>query len=183
MTVAYRLAGRSLTVDVQAENRGAEIMPAAIGFHPGFNWPMRGGARDGHALVFAGDEPDATRRPNADGLLSERTVALPLRGRRLALADDLFVGGAQVLDPARSTSVQYVDAAGPLLTVSWRNCPQLGIWTKPGAPFVCIEPWHGLADLEADASDLMGKPGMSLVAPGASLACSMTIAVDLAAKG
>lgn len=179
LTVCYRLQGRGLTIDVRADNRGADVMPASIGFHPGFNWPMRGGARGGHALVFSSDEPDATRRPNEQGLLGERAQRLPLRDLRLDLADDLFVGGAQVLDRVRSTAVRYVDAGGPLLTVSWRNCPQLGIWTKPGAPFICIEPWHGFADLEAAQSDLLGKPGIAQVAPGAGLACSVTIDVDL----
>jgi galactose mutarotase-like enzyme len=179
LLVTYRLDRASLAIEVVAENRGAEIMPAAIGFHPGFNWPMRGGDRAGHGLVFARDEPDATRRPDENGLLGARTQRLPQRGSRLDLADALFVDGAQVLDPVRSESVQYVDADGPLLTVRWRNCPQLGVWTKPGAPFICIEPWHGLADLAATRSDLAGKPGMAHVAPGSSLACGMTIDVGM----
>ena len=73
--------------------------------------------------------------------------------------------------------MQYVDSSGPLLTVSWRNCPQLGIWTKPGAPFVCIEPWHGFADLAGTARDLLRKPGMAHVAPGGRLVyavCTLT---------
>lgn len=182
LLVSYRLEGARLMLEVAAENRGAAIMPAAIGFHPAFNWPVRagqttGGTRAGHALVFARDEPDPTRRPNADGLLSARTRPLPLAGRRLSLADELFVGGAQVLDPVRSESVEYVDAGGALLTVGWRNCPQLGVWTKPGAPFVCIEPWHGMADLVDTTTDLAGKPGMAQVAPGAALTCAMTIEV------
>jgi galactose mutarotase-like enzyme len=82
-----------------------------------------------------------------------------------------------VLDPVRSASLAYVDDRGTLLTVGWRNCPQLGIWTKPGAPFVCIEPWHGMADLVDTVTDLAGKPGMAHVAPGAALTCAMTIEV------
>jgi galactose mutarotase-like enzyme len=184
LVVTYRLEGARLTLEVVAENTGREVMPAAIGFHPAFNWPARPGqeqadARAGHALVFARDEPGPTRRPNADGLLGAPTQPLPLEGRRLALADALFVGGAQVLDPVRSESVAYVDARGPILTAGWRNCPQLGVWTKPGAPFICIEPWHGMADHVDTTTDLAGKPGMAHVAPGSALTCAMTIDVAI----
>jgi galactose mutarotase-like enzyme len=184
LLVTHRLEGAQLTHEVVAENTGREVMPASIGFHPAFNWPARAASdkanadpRAGHALVFARDEPQPTRRPNSDGLLGARTQKLPLDARRLALADALFVGGAQVLDPVASESVTYVDPRGPVLTVGWRNCPQLGIWTKPGAPFFCIEPWHGMADLVDTRIDLAGKPGIAHVQPGAALTCAMTIDV------
>jgi hypothetical protein len=43
---------------------------------------------------------------------------------------------------------------------------ELGIWSKPeGAPFLCVEPWHGFAspsDFDGEFSD---KPGLMHIAP------------------
>ena len=34
--------------------------------------------------------------------------------------------------------------------IGWNNYPHVGIWNpNNGAPFICIEPWNGMAD-EAD---------------------------------
>ena len=30
--------------------------------------------------------------------------------------------------------------------ISFKDFPDLAIWSKPGAPFICIEPWFSTAD-------------------------------------
>jgi len=56
--------------------------------------------------------------------------------------------------------------------------PMLGIWTKPGAAFICIEPWHGIADPAGFAGDIREKPGILEIAPGATLACAMQVTLE-----
>jgi galactose mutarotase-like enzyme len=56
--------------------------------------------------------------------------------------------------------------------------PQLGIWSKPGARFICIEPWHGYADPQGYGGDFRAKPGITLIAPGAVQTFAMTIALQ-----
>ena len=55
--------------------------------------------------------------------------------------------------------------------------PHLGIWTKPGAPFLCVEPWQGYAAPEGFAGELATKPGIVRLEPGASASYAMTIEV------
>jgi galactose mutarotase-like enzyme len=59
--------------------------------------------------------------------------------------------------------------------MSYPDAPYLGIWTKPGAPFICIEPWHGLADPEGFSGDFSAKPGVFVVSPDADVAIKMSI--------
>ena len=54
------------------------------------------------------------------------------------------------------------------IVVDFPNTPYLGIWMKPGADFLCIEPWHGIADPQGYADDFMRKPGVFQVPAGAS---------------
>ena len=44
------------------------------------------------------------------------------------------------------TAVTYGASDGPHLRIAFPDTPMLGIWTKPGAHYVCVEPWHGIAD-------------------------------------
>jgi galactose mutarotase-like enzyme len=46
--------------------------------------------------------------------------------------------------------------------------PSLGIWTKPGARYICIEPWDGMADPAGFSGEIWDKPGIARIAPGAS---------------
>ena len=55
------------------------------------------------------------------------------------------------------------------------DAPYLGVWSKPGADFVCIEPWHGITDPEGFSGDFTEKPGVFVLKAGDSLATTMAI--------
>jgi galactose mutarotase-like enzyme len=42
----------------------------------------------------------------------------------------------------------------------------LGIWAKPNAPFVCIEPWCGIADFETSNGAIEDKEGIQILRAG-----------------
>jgi galactose mutarotase-like enzyme len=50
--------------------------------------------------------------------------------------------------------------------VSFPTATYLGLWSKPGAPFLCIEPWEGVTDPVGFAGDFRQKPGVFQIAPG-----------------
>ena len=78
-------------------------------------------------------------------------------------------------DPVASQTVDYGAAQGPVLRVAFPDTPRLGIWTKPGAHYVCIEPWHGIADPEGFTGDFRDKPGVFEVAPGDTKRIAMSV--------
>jgi galactose mutarotase-like enzyme len=81
-----------------------------------------------------------------------------------------------VFDRLVSRRVTYGAADGPRVVVRFDGMPMLGVWTKPGgAHFICIEPWHGMADEVGFDGELADKPGMVLIAPGMSHAFAMSI--------
>jgi galactose mutarotase-like enzyme len=95
--------------------------------------------------------------------------------RRLALADALFLDDVIIFDQLRSRSLSYGANDGPRIRVSFPDAPFLGIWTKPRGNFICIEPWHGVADPEGYAGDFPSKPGVAIVPAGAEKAIHMAI--------
>lgn len=177
LEIAFSIAETTLAVDVRIHNPGAAPLPASLGFHPAFAWPLPyGRARAEHRIAFAADEPGDIVEL-AGGLFAARRPS-PLDGRILHLADDLFVDDALIWDPVASHSVIYGAADGPQLRVDFPDTPYLGIWTKPGAAFVCIEPWHGHADPAGFTGDFRTKPGVFEVEPGADWACRMAITLE-----
>ena len=52
--------------------------------------------------------------------------------------------------------------------MEFADFPTLGVWTKPGADFICIEPWQGFSDPVGFAGDIRDKPGIFEIAAGDS---------------
>jgi galactose mutarotase-like enzyme len=177
LEVAFRLDGASLAIDVAVHNPGDVPLPASFGFHPAFAWPLPyGAAREAHRITFAADEPGRLKAIAADGTIAASEVDSPLQDARvLPLADDLFAHDALVWNPIHSQAVTYGADAGPRLEIAFPDTPMLGIWTKPGARFICVEPWHGIADPEGYVGELKDKPGIFTVAPGDAKRIGMSV--------
>jgi galactose mutarotase-like enzyme len=178
LQLTFAIAAATLGVTASVRNTGDVALPASVGFHPGFLWPLPfGNARDEHFIEFAATEPEPVRRITAAGLLSAQRHATPVVDRRLLLGDALFRGDVLIFDALRSKSLSYGAARGPRLHVNFPDASHLGIWSKPGAGFICIEPWQGVTDPEGFAADFTRKPGVFSVAPGATRTLHMTIDV------
>jgi galactose mutarotase-like enzyme len=176
LEVRFAVDGTTLSVTACLRNLGDEHMPASFGYHPGFRWPLPfGQARSDHFIEFAADEPAPVRRLDSDGLLTPDRHATPIDQRRLALDDALFHNDVIIFDDIRSRFVTYGADRGPRIRVGFPDAPYLGVWTRPGADFICIEPWHGVADPKGYAGDFNAKPGVFTVLPGAATAMTMAI--------
>jgi len=177
LDLAFALTGASLTMTATVRNLDqAAPMPASFGFHPALRWPLPyGQPRADHALVFEHDEPAPIRRVGADGLVLPDAVPTPVEGATLVLRDGLFTNDAVIFDQFTSRRLTYGAGAGPQIEVAFPDTDLLGVWTKPGAGYVCIEPWHGWADPAGYSGDFWDKPGVFTVEPGGERAMVMSI--------
>jgi galactose mutarotase-like enzyme len=174
LDVTYRLEGATLHMAADVTNTGDAVMPASFGFHPALRWPLPyGKPRAAHDVVFEKDEPAPIRRP-VDGLLSTAQFPTPVHDRRLALHDGLFEDGALIWDRLASRSVVY----GGAVRIDFPRMPHLGIWTRPGAGYLCIEPWQGYASPEGFDGEFADKPGMVAIASGKTETFAMSISVS-----
>ena len=176
LELRFALDGPTLSVTAFVRNKGNEDMPASFGFHPALRWPLPfGRERASHFIEFARDEPAPIRRLDTDGLLTPEPHPTPISHRRLALADSLFQNDVIIFDEIQSRSVTYGADGGPRLRISYPDAPYLGVWTKPQAHFICIEPWHGVSDVAGFAGDFRAKTGVFTVAAGSALPIKMEI--------
>ncbi len=72
----------------------------------------------------------------------------------------MFANDALIFKTIESKELTIVHREKPLLKVKFAGFPNLGIWTKINAPFICIEPWYGYSDTQTANGNLFEKEGM-----------------------
>ena len=178
LELIYVLRGATLTMTGRVTNRGADPMPASFGFHPALRWPLPGAAaKAGHVIRFDKPEPTPVRRLDGDGLLDPAPRPTPVEGDTLRLDDALFAEDALIFDNLTSRSLVYQGPGTAQVAVDFHGMPELGLWMKPGAGYICIEPWHGTSDPAGFTGTLDEKPGVAIIAPGERHSFSMAITI------
>jgi len=171
----FVITGATLTMAITLVNRGDRAMPASFGFHPAFAWPLPyGGARKDHRIVFEHEEPQPLARLQGK-LIGPIDRETPVEGDTLWLRDDLFEQDALVWTAPESRALRYGTPDGRQLEIGFPDMPTLAVWTKPGARFICIEPWQGHADPAGFNGEIWDKPGMLRLEPGERRAFAMTV--------
>ena len=92
-----------------------------------------------------------------------------LSGRKLALNYEMFRNDALAYDKQKSDTVSICSTkSDKKLTVTARDFPYWGFWTpdQGGAPFLCIEPWHGHADFVDFTGEFIDREGSESLLPG-----------------
>lgn len=176
LEMSFAIEEATLSMTARIENPGAAPLPASFGFHPAFAWPLPYDLpREAHRIMFGAQEPGPLRTLATDGTIAAETRQSPLDGRSLRLNDSLFDHDALIWDPVRSSRVTYGAPGGPVLDIGFPGTPGLGVWTRPGAAFLCIEPWHGIADPQGFTGDFRDKPGVFEIAAGDAWQTSMSV--------
>ena len=179
LEIGYAIVAGVLEITFTLDNPGDGVLPASFGAHPAFRWPLLPGiAKEDHVLTFGSEELAPIRRARGGFLTAEHHPS-PVRGRVLALSDGLFTDGAVVMDAPASWWVRYSAPGAPSVAVSWDSgFPNLGIWSRPDAALLCIEPWHGMASPEGFDGEFTAKPGVMLIPPGERRRAVHRIAIE-----
>ena len=168
LEVTFAIEGAALRIGATVFNKSSRAMPVSFGFHPAFRWPLPyGGSRQDHEIRFERPESAPIRRLT-DGLLDLTASKEMFEGSTMALDDAMFVPGALIFDQLQSRAVSFGVPGKPSIQIRFPSMPHLGVWTKPGAGFLCVEPWQGYAAPLGFAGELKDKPGGMLLAANAS---------------
>lgn len=172
LTVTYALDGNELTITDRVENLDDKPLYFSIGAHPAL---CVDGDFDAWQLEFNRDE-HCSRILLKNGLLSHERIPT-LDGRILKLNYELFKDDALIFDDFKSDAVT-LRGKNHAVTLKASDWPFWGFWTKIGAPFVCVEPWHGHADFCDFNGELPDKDGIRKLAVGETFTTNYVLAVD-----
>ena len=156
LQIQYTLINTILEIDYTIINKDSNEIPFSIGAHPAFALP---GNFEDYSLDFEKVEPlEYTLLEN--DLVSTQTETIATHSNFVPLTYKLFERDALIFKKLQSNSLTILDKEKPLLKVHFEDFPNLGIWTKVGAPFICIEPWFGYSDTIESNGNLFEKEGV-----------------------
>ncbi|MBZ5760029.1 MULTISPECIES: aldose 1-epimerase family protein [Rhizobium] len=176
LAVEHRIAGRAVTVAAEVSNLGNTPMPFGLGFHSAFVWPLPGCEGKPHGVTLDnGAEPPLVRLQG--GLVKPGTLPSPFKAGHLQLEHAMFDADAMIFPEGAGQGLTYGAEGGPHLRFAFENLPNLALWSKPGAPFLCVEPWHGTAAKIDGSKELADRPYSEILAPAATARFSFTVEI------
>ena len=161
LQLEYELAGNELKMNYSVENRSEVTMPFSIGAHPAF--AIEDSFSDYSLQFNEAEEFVSYELENEQFSNSFRKINS--ENGQINLNYSLFEKDALVFKHLQSNKLTLLKKNEPVLSVQFEGFPYLGIWTKPNAPFLCIEPWCGLADNVNHNGNIFEKEGINLLHP------------------
>ncbi|MBI35678.1 MAG: hypothetical protein CMP67_10000 [Flavobacteriales bacterium] len=178
LRVKYILSQKELKVIYEVENFSQQNIYFCIGAHPGFNCPFDNKTTfSDYQLNFEKKESSDRILLNSNGFRTGKRSNKWLSNQSIQLTENLFLEDALIFDDLES---RYLLIESPKINekvkVGWHNYPHMGIW-KPlnNAPFICIEPWNGMADEDNLNNDFKDKYGVLNLNPDKNFECFYTI--------
>jgi galactose mutarotase-like enzyme len=159
LRLKYEIIENSLKINYSILNKSQETMPFSIGAHPAF-------AIDG---LFSDYTLDFNQSENFISYELEKEQfnnsfkKIPSENGKINLDYALFEKDALVFKHLKSNTLTLLRKNQPYISVEFKGFPYLAIWTKPNAPFLCIEPWCGLADNINHNGNIYQKEGIQLL--------------------
>lgn len=185
LRITYSLSDRELQVKWEVKNRDQETMFFTIGGHPAFRVPvLEETVQTDYKLLFKGNKELEYKLicPGEGTADSSHCYKLSLEkygeydGCRIT--ENMFDRDALIFDKGQVqwAAIGYPDGK-PYLSMECEGFTHFGIWSVPGAPFVCLEPWMGRCDDHGFAGEISEKPGILKVEPSGTFQKSYRIKV------
>ncbi len=166
LLVSFHLERAGLSVRYQVTNTGPGRMFFSIGSHPAFLVPFAGGSLENYYVLFDQEETIERWFIRDNLVVADTTEEVMENARTISLSRTLFDRGALVFKGPKSRVFTLRASLSPrFVKVATDGVPYLGIWGKPAGPFVCVEPWHGIADSTNASGDLSAKEGILSLDP------------------
>jgi galactose mutarotase-like enzyme len=166
LRIIYTLNGSTIAVGYEVENPSGEILYFSIGAHPAFNVPLKeGAAYEDYYLEF--DKEETAPQYILTGNIVTGDSPFFNQQKTLPLHASLFYDDALIFKNLDSTKISLRSSKSPQgLTFDFEGFPYMGIWAAKDAPFVCIEPWCGIADFKGHSQKLEEKEGIIALPAG-----------------
>ncbi len=172
LRVHYYFTEGGFVMEHRVKNIGDATMYFSIVAHPGFRCEM------GDKVVMDETETAAAFRLNENGLRAAEQTPVFDHSREVVVTPDVFAADALIFDGLQSGGCTLERANGRSIHVDFGGAPCLGLWAKPGAPYVCIEPWYGIDDMYNAHHDFAKKERILTLEAGKEFVFPVTITTN-----
>ncbi len=152
----------------------------SLGGHSGFNCPFFENEKyEDYYIEFEVPETDETWLVSKEGLIENESIPYLNNTKTLPLNSDIFAKDALIFKNLQSKKITLKSKNHSVaLTVDISEFDYLGLWAKPNAPFVCIEPWLGISDSVNTNQDFTQKEGIQYLEAGETKVISFEVNIE-----
>ena len=178
LLVTYKLVGKSLITKLDVRNDCVNDLFFSIGGHPAFNCPLVSGETfEDYEIKLNKKEIVGNRIITQDGMISGKTSPFFNDSDIISMDYEHFrKHGTLIFKNLNSTEATLRSKkSGKGVTLGFEGFQYFAVWAKPGAPFVCLEPWQGICDSSFYSGNFQGKTGTIEIAPDEVFSCEFSI--------
>lgn len=170
--VSFRLQGRNVFITYNIKNKSDTTMYLCEGSHEAYACPE--GIED-YDVIFPQKETLSAYVLEGN-LLGHQSLPIIKESNTIALYEKYFAQDALVFKDLRSRSATLRNRkTGRSVTVDFPGADYFLLWTKPGAKYICLEPWCGIPAMTDDGYAIEEKEGMQTLAAGERYSRTHTI--------
>lgn len=176
--ISYELLENSIKISYKVVNKNNKTMPFSIGAHPAFNWPLANEKKNNSYFKFTNTK-ELERLPLKENGISDEKEIITLCKEKLLLNKKTFKEDALVIENLKEKTILFANNLNDkFIKVDFENFDYLGLWSKPsGAPFICIEPWCGVADFINHNKNIQEKKAIKILEINEIFELSYTISI------
>lgn len=172
LRVTYRLTPKGFIMHYDVKNTDGKEMYFSLGAHPAFNIAL------GDKVVMDKNETVQAWRLGENMVIKPEKTEVFAGGSSFEVTKDVFKADALIFEGLASSGTTVKKADGRNVHVHFGNAPCVGMWAKPAASYVCIEPWYGLDDKWNAEGTFENKPHVQKLAPGKEFVFDVAVEVE-----
>ncbi len=175
LRITYSLDNNSLRVIYSVKNKTAEQMYFSIGSHEAYSIPE---GIENYYIEFDRDVTLDSYVLNGN-LLENNYITVLEKGNVFNLKDDYFAVDALVFKNVDFCKASLVGSKSDRrITVEFPGCDYFLLWKKPGAKYICLEPWAGIQDIVGSDYDISKKEGIITLEPSGEYTKTHTVTFE-----
>lgn len=179
-SVEFSLIENRLIMKYIVENQDILPMYFACGGHTAYALPLNPTTQlSDYVVEFPKDVELFASTLGESGLLSNRKRNIATNGKLLSLSETLFNEDALIFENVNYDWVRLRKKGEEKgVIVKFTGYPHLALWAKPGADYICVEPWLGLPDSENESIDITQKPTYKSIEPNTTFSIAIETEVE-----
>jgi len=180
LEIKYTLNENLINVGYKVFNQDQKKIYFSIGAHPAFYWPLNEDEKKENYYLEFEKKEKTTKYLLEAGILNNQTEPILDNQKILELTPDIFEDDALVFKNLKSEQITLKSSKSERkIRIKFKKFPYLGIWSQSAeAPFICIEPWHGIADSVDSSGKIIEKEGIKDLKAGDHFESKYTITIE-----
>ena len=154
LNIYYELLENKLNVRYEVKNPAESELFFSIGAHEGYYCPE---GIEEYYIEFD-NVRNLDRTITENGVTTSKTERMMTNSKIFPLKNDYFVGKSIILKNTDIDRMALVHKnSSKRITVDFKGFPWFLLWTIPGEQYICLEPWHGICDMEGSNFEISEK--------------------------